>query len=103
MTIDGVSQSTGAERLVEVESADGGVLVVIREKDAELGRVVLPADPFMTVLTDRPTGAQSVTGDGGVLGVEIRRNEVWLAVGAADAAVGLDDLTDALASALPPE
>ena len=28
--------------------------------------------------------------------MEVRRNEVWLEVGEADAAVGLDDLMDAL-------
>ena len=31
----------------------------------------------------------------------MRRNEVWLVIGGPDAAVGLDDLTDAVADALP--
>jgi hypothetical protein len=104
MTIDGVSQSTGAERLVEIETEGSGVRVVIREGDTELARVLLPADPLMSVLTDRPDGLQAVVGEEKrVLEIEIRRNEVLLAVGTADAAVGLDDLTDALASAIPPE
>lgn len=100
MTIDGVSQSTGAERLVDVEADGDGVRVVIREKGGELARVVIPADPLMSVLAERPDGAQTVSGEG-ELGIEIRRNEVWLTVGAADAAVGLDDLTDAVAGAVP--
>lgn len=104
MTIDGVSQSTGAERLVEIEADGGGVRVVIREGDTELARVLLPSDPLMAVLADRPDGLQAVVGgEKRVLELEIRRNEVLLAVGTADAAVGLDDLTDAVASALPAE
>lgn len=99
MEIDAVSQSTGADRVVEVGPAEAGVLVVVRDRagDAELGRAVVPADPLMTVLTDRPEGPQAV----GELTVEVRRNEVLLALPGGDAAVGLDDLMDAVASALP--
>jgi hypothetical protein len=46
----------------------------------------------------------AITGDTAgaarVLAIEVRRNEVWLTIGGIDAAVGLDDLMDALA-ALP--
>lgn len=102
MVIDGVSQTTGKERLVAVESAGESVLVVIRKRSAELGRVEIPALPILSVMTARPKGKQSINGTGEkVLNVEVRRNEVLLAVGRADAAVGLDDLMDALAGALP--
>ena len=96
MTIDAVSQSTGAERVVDVEASGDGILVVIRDRDAELARVVVPADPLMAVLSDRPEGPQEVG-----LRVEVRRNEVLLTVGSADAAVGLDDLMDAVAGVIP--
>ncbi len=102
MVIDAVSQSTGSERTVAVEPAPAGVTLAIREKDAELARVEVPTDKFLTVLTERPAGPQAVAAvDTKVLEVEVRRNEVLLAVGKADAAVGLDDLMDALAAALP--
>ncbi|WP_439624546.1 hypothetical protein [Gemmata sp.] len=104
MTIDGVSQSTGIERLVEVAAADGGIRVVIRDRKlgTELGAVTVPADALMTVLTDQPKGAQTISGTAGrALEIEVRRNEVWLASGGPDAAVGLDDLMDAVAGALP--
>ena len=104
MLIDGVSQTTGIERVVEVEAAAGGVRVVIRDRvlGAELAGVAIPAAGLMTVLTDLPAGVQSLAGlDGRALAVEVRRNEVWLAIGGPDAAVGLDDLTDAVAAAIP--
>jgi hypothetical protein len=102
MVIDAVSQSSGAERTVTVEAAGAGVVLAIREREAELARVEVPADELMTVLTDRPEGLQVVVGsEKRVLEVEVRRNEVLLAAGTADAAVGLDDLMDALAAALP--
>ena len=50
------------------------------------------------VLSEQPAGSQVIAGEGGELDVEIRRNEVWLSTGGADAAVGLDDLMDALAA-----
>ncbi len=61
---------------------------------------------MITVLSDQPEGPTAIPGDTAgaarLLAVEVRRNEVWLAVGGVDAAVGLDDLLDALA-ALPAE
>jgi hypothetical protein len=104
--LDAVSQSTGVERRLEVAPAAEGVRVAIRDgkKGTVLAVVTAPADELMTVLTDRPEGPTGITGDtagaGAVLGLEVRKNEVWLAVGGVDAAVGLDDLMDALA-ALP--
>ena len=105
MVIDGVSQSTGIERLVEVSASEGGLRVLIRDRKlgTELGHVIVPAEQLMNVLTEQPKGAQTIpTGSiGTTLGVEVRRNEVWLMIGGPDAAVGLDDLMDAVASALP--
>ncbi len=95
MTIDGVSQTSGAERVVAIEAAGAGVTLSVTDRSGgvELGRAVLPADALIAVLSERPAGAQAVA-DG--VTVEVRRNEVWLVVGGADAAVGLDDLTDAV-------
>jgi hypothetical protein len=102
MPIDAVSQTTGAERAVSVEPAAAGLVLAIVERGTELTRVEVPTEKLLTVLTDRPEGVQAVVGVGkSVLEVEVRRNEVLLAVGRADAAVGLDDLMDAVAAALP--
>jgi hypothetical protein len=105
MTIDGVSQTTGIERLVEVAAEDSGLRVLIRDRKlgTELGRVTVPAEDLMNALTEQGKGARNIAGtsDGVALGVEVRRNEVWLAIGGPDAAVGLDDLMDAVAGALP--
>jgi hypothetical protein len=104
--IEAVSQSTGAERRVEVAAAPEGVRVTIRDslKGTVLTYVVVPADELMTVLAEPSEGPTAIKGDTAgvmrVLAVEVRRNEVWLAVNGIDAAVGLDDLMDALA-ALP--
>jgi hypothetical protein len=105
-TIEAVSQSTGVERRVEVAAAPDGVRVTIRDgrKGTVLAFVTAPADALTTVLTEQPEGPTGIRGDTAgaarVLAVEVRRNEVWLTVGGVDAAVGLDDLMDALA-ALP--
>ena len=104
MTIDGVSQTTGIERLVDITAADDGLRLVIRDRKlgALLGGVTVPVDALMGVLTDQPKGAQNIAGAAGTaLLVEVRRNEVLLAIGGPDAAVGLDDLMDAVAGALP--
>lgn len=104
MIIDGVSQSTGVERLVEVTADGSSVRLSIRNRvgGGEPAALTFVADELMTVLSDQPEGPQQIAGgDGQVLTVEVRRNEVQLALGATDAAVGLDDLMDALAGALP--
>jgi len=104
--IEAVSQSTGVERRVEVTAAPEGVRVAIRDRrnGTVLTYVTAPADELMSVLSEQPKGPTAITGDTAgvarVLAVEVRRNEVWLTVGGVDAAVGLDDLMDALA-ALP--
>ena len=97
MTIDGVSQSTGADRVVAIEAAGEHMSVAVTDRSGgvEMGRAVVPADALMTVLSDKPAGAQTVAE--GVT-VEVRRNEVWLVVRGAEAAVGLDDLMDAVGS-----
>ena len=103
MTIDGVSQSTGIERLVDVGAADAGLQLTIRDRKlgSELGRAVVPADALMAVLTEQPKGPQTIAGEAGAaLEVEVRRNEVLLGLGGPDAAVGLDDLMDAVGGAL---
>lgn len=98
--IEAVSVATGDERRVEVAAAPDGVRVAIREKrrGTVMAGVTVPADGLMTVLSEQPAGSQVIAGEGGELDVEIRRNEVWLSTGGADAAVGLDDLMDALAA-----
>lgn len=103
MIIDGVSQSTGIERLVEITATEAGVRIVIRDRKlgTELAQVTVPADELMSVLTEQPKGTQTIAGSGRSLEVEVRRNEVWLVIGGPDAAVGLDDLMDAVAGALP--
>jgi hypothetical protein len=104
--IEAVSQSTGVERKVEVTAAPEGVRVTIRDgrKGTVLTYVTASADDLITVLSDQPEGPTAITGDTAgavrVLAIEVRRNEVWLTIGGIDAAVGLDDLMDALA-ALP--
>jgi len=99
MIIDGVSQTTGIERVVEIGASSGGVLLTIRDRKlgSELARTVVPADALMNVLTEQPKGARRVS----ALEIEVRKNEVWLALGGPDAAVGLDDLLDAVAGVLP--
>jgi hypothetical protein len=98
MVIDGISQSTGVERVVEVKTAGDGVLLVIRDRVGtnDPVQVVAPADQLMAVLTDHPDGPRAIEN----VTVEVRRNEVLLTAGGSDAAVGLDDLMDAVAAAL---
>lgn len=100
MTIDGVSQTTGLERLVDVGASAGGVTLTIRDRklEAVLGTATVPAEALLAVLTDQPPGPQAIAGG---LEVEVRRNEVWLTLGGPDAAVGLDDLMDAVGGSLP--
>lgn len=102
MTIDGVSQSTGGERLVDIAIENDGLKLTIRDRKAGtvLRSVIVAADALMTVLADQPEGPQALTGTGQLV-IEVRRNEVLLAMGGPDAAVGLDDLVDAVAGASP--
>lgn len=101
MTIDGVSQA-GAERLVDVTAAEAGIKLVIRDKKAELASLELAVEPLMAILTDHPEGMQSMAGgESGTLEIEVKRNEVLLTVGSHDAAVGLDDMMDAVSATIP--
>ena len=103
MTIDGVSQSTGTERLVDVGVVAEGLRLAIRDRKqgAELGHAVVPAAALMDVLAEQPQGPQTIQGTGAALEIEVKRNEVLLNIGGPDAAVGLDDLMDAVGGALP--
>ena len=109
MKLDGVSQSTGVERVVELSHDERGIsfLLTNRIPSSMPERIVIAPDALITVLTDKPEGPQSVMGVTGgearEMIVEVRRNEVLLAVGRMDAAVGLDDLMDGLAKFLPAE
>jgi len=113
MAIDGLSQSSGVERLLEVSQADGRVLFVIRDRtgNVERERIVLDADDLLNTIAEPPKGGRSISdhspGGTRTLDIDVRRNEVLLCVRpddgeGCDIAVGLDDLTDALAEALPP-
>ena len=101
--IDGVSQSTGIERLVEISAAEAGIRLGIRDRKlgTELSHVTVHAAQLMCILSEQPKGPQTLTGGGRTLEMEVRRNEVWLTIGGPDAAVGLDDLIDAVAGVAP--
>ncbi|QEL16636.1 hypothetical protein [Limnoglobus roseus] len=103
MTINGVSQTSGQQRLVDIAPSGDKLQVGIRDRKpgSDWVNVVVPAESLLTVLTEKPTGPQAIPGDDATLVAEIRRNEVQLAIGTADAAVGLDDLMDAVGSVLP--
>jgi hypothetical protein len=111
MTIDGLSQSSGAERLLGVEPAGAGVRLTIsdREGGVERERLVIPAGDLLSAVTAPAEGGRTIPGtsEGGprLLDVEVRRNEVLLCArageeGGWDVAVGLDDLQDALELAM---
>jgi hypothetical protein len=114
MKIFGVSQSSGAERQLEVEGGGEGIVLTIKGKDGvtEHERIRVRADDLLPAITDPTPGGCTVEGTSPVhrwkmlLRVEIRRNEVWLSarsvtgVVAEDVAVGLDDFQDALEGAI---
>lgn len=103
MEIDGVSQTSGRDRVVKVTATSGGVQVAVHDRGgAAKGVAVVAADALADALAEPKVGMQVIPSlVGGGLGVEVRRNEVWLQVGSADAAVGLDDLMDAVGAATP--
>jgi hypothetical protein len=107
MFIEAVSQSTGVERRVEIATSAAGVRLAIRDrkKGTVLAGVAVAADALMAVLTELPKGSQRLAGDSAgetsEMEIEVCRNEVLLATGGVDAAVGLDDLMDAIAAAIP--
>jgi hypothetical protein len=113
MKVYGVSQSSGLERRLFIERGGEGVVLSITDHvgNKERARIMVPANAILAAITDSPPGGTTIEGiappHGGkmLLDIEIRRNEVLLAVrldaGAiGDVAVGLDDLQDALEQAI---
>jgi hypothetical protein len=120
MKVFGVSQSSGAERLLYVERGGGGIVLAITEsvagrwgpEEQERARVAVREDDLLPAITDPTPGGAVVEGTSPTHGwkmllkVEVRRNEVWLSARPAtglveeDVAVGLDDFQDALDEAI---
>ena len=118
MKVYGVSQSSGAERCLEVAWGGGGIVLAIqdpgtkRQPGQEWARVAVREDDLLPALTDPAPGGATVEGTSPVHGwkmllkVEVRRNEVWLdarpvtGLVGEDIAVGLDDFQDALDEAI---
>jgi hypothetical protein len=120
MKVFGVSQSSGAERLLYVEPGAGGIVLAIKdrvkgrwqEEERERARVAVREDDLLPAVTDPAPGGATVEGTSPVHGwkmllkVEVRRNEVWLdarpvtGLVGEDIAVGLDDFQDALDEAI---
>ena len=103
MNIHGVSQTTGAERRIDLTPTPSGVLFIFSDSMGHANeRIVISPEPLITMLTDHPEGAQTIIGmsrnEARGIKVEVRKNEVLLTLGRMDAAVGLDDLMDALAA-----
>ena len=113
MKIFGVSQSTGVERLLNVERGANGVVLIITDhaESKERERILVRVEDLLATVTDptpggsRVEGVSPAHGSKMLLEVEIRRNEVWLKAGdgsgeGSDVAVGLDDFQDALEGAI---
>ena len=108
MTIYGVSQTTGAERRLNVALGGEGVVLTFTDHAGgkERGSILVQADDLLAAVTDPLPEGLTVEGIAPPHGeklrlrVEVRRNEVLLTLGgpanASDAAVGLDDFQDAL-------
>src|SRR5262245_8057937 len=109
MTIFGLSQTTGAERTLDVERTVAGVLLHSRDGESYRDRdaIVVPAEPLLAALIDRPaerSTIRSVSAAGEartLLDITVRGNEVLLWVRTEtgsgwDVAVGFDDFQDAL-------
>ena len=119
MRVFGVSQTSGVERRLSVERGVDGIVLAITDEAGgkERARVLVPADDLLATVTDPTPGGSTVEGVSPAhgtamrLGVEIRRNEVWIevrgvagegpdAAAVADVAVGFDDFQDALEGAI---
>jgi hypothetical protein len=109
MKIFGVSQSTSVERQLRIERGIEGVVLTITDHvgGKERGRIIVPSDSLVDAIMEPVVGGSIIDGipppQGGIarLSIEVRRNEVWLAIrpesgDEADVAVGFDDLQDAL-------
>jgi hypothetical protein len=114
MTIFGLSQSSGAERLLEVGPAGAAVRLTIYDRVGGAARVqvVVPSDSLLCAVVDCPAGGATVEGTSleggarGLLDIEVRSNEVQLRARAEsgdgwDVAVGLDDFQDAMEGVVP--
>jgi hypothetical protein len=107
MKIYGVSQSSGVERQLKIERGIDGIVLTLTDTDGsfERGWINVSRDHVVAAILHPPAGGSTIEGilqpRGGrmTLDIEVRRNEVWLSVhpgDAADIAVGLDDLQEAL-------
>ncbi len=107
MKIHGVSQSSGTERQLTIEKGIDGVVLTILNHSIrkECGRIIVPVQTLVGAILEPRQGGTAIDGlpqpQGAKmsLDIEVRRNEVLLAVrpgDTADIAVGLDDLQDAL-------
>jgi hypothetical protein len=108
MTIYGISQSSGVERRLKIEmGAQGIVLTFIDHAGGrERQRILVPVDDLLGAITEAPADGATVEGISPPNGpklqlrVQVCRNEVLLKVSGSgeetDAAVGLDDLQDAM-------
>ena len=114
MVINGVSQSSGVERVVEITRAESEIAFVFRDRIGNVEResILFPMDDILATLADRPKGGSTINGtspnreERKLLDIEVKRNEVLLTARGeskpgSDAAVGLDDLMDALEGVMP--
>ena len=109
MTIYGLSQSSGAERTLDVERTAAGVLLHSRDDNSyrDLDTIVVPSELLLAALIDRPAERSTIWGEvtegeaRKLLDLTVCGNEVQLWVrtetgGNWDIAVGFDDFQDAL-------
>lgn len=108
MMIYGLSQSSGLERVLEVEKADTSLLLYAHDQaENPADRILVPAAEVVAALADPAVGVKTIAGVTPVYGrrqlldLEVRRNEVLLWVRPEtgigwDVAVGFDDLQDAV-------
>jgi hypothetical protein len=108
MLIYGLSQSTGHERVLEVEKADTSLLLYAHDQpESPAERILVSAAEVVAALSDATAGVKTISGVTPVYGrrqlldLEVRRNEVLLWVrpeagGGWDVAVGFDDFQDAV-------
>jgi hypothetical protein len=112
MTIYGLSQTTGIERTLEVDTIPAGVRLHSRDGESyrDIDKIVVASEPLLAALMDRPaerTTIPSVSAEGEaskLLDMTVRGNEVMLWVRTEtgngwDIAVGFDDFQDALEEA----
>ena len=112
MTIYGLSQTTGAERTLDVERTAAGVRLHSRDNESyrDLDTIHVEPDALIAALIDRPAERTTIHGlDAAgearkLLDIAVRGNEVQLWVRTEtgdgwDVAVGFDDFQDALEQA----